>query len=322
MKRIRNKRILVFLLLSVWAAVFPTKACAAGTDTGGESISLTVCAAYSGEVLAGVEYRLYKVADDAENGSYTVRERFQRYPVDLNGFSENADTAYTLSAYAERDRIVPDDTAATDRNGRLAFPSSGKSIRPGLYLLTASPVSHNGETYGTAPLLLRLPYRDEAGNLQPDVTVVGKFSRCTEEDQFVKRRVVKLWAGDSVLTRPKQITVQLLCNGKMYSSVNLSADNNWSYEWTALPGTSDGSTPNRWSVAEEIVNGYTVQITSAGTAFVITNTAVNPTVTDSFTVQGKLPQTGLLWWPVPILTGLGIVFLLLGSVIRTHNRDE
>ena len=30
----------------------------------------------------------------------------------------------------------------------------------------------------------------------------------------------------------------------------------------------------------------------------------------------RLPQTGLLWWPVPVLGALGILLLILGIVNR------
>lgn len=36
----------------------------------------------------------------------------------------------------------------------------------------------------------------------------------------------------------------------------------------------------------------------------------------------KLPQTGLLWWPVPVLAVAGLTLLLLGCVYRKENHDE
>lgn len=32
--------------------------------------------------------------------------------------------------------------------------------------------------------------------------------------------------------------------------------------------------------------------------------------------SGKLPQTGLLWWPVPVLTVAGLLFVTIGSIRR------
>ena len=35
-----------------------------------------------------------------------------------------------------------------------------------------------------------------------------------------------------------------------------------------------------------------------------------------------LPQTGQLWWPVPVLLGCGVVSLLIGATRRKGDRDE
>lgn len=40
------------------------------------------------------------------------------------------------------------------------------------------------------------------------------------------------------------------------------------------------------------------------------------------TPPGRLPQTGQLWWPVPVLLGSGLFSLLLGSVRRRGVDDE
>ena len=38
--------------------------------------------------------------------------------------------------------------------------------------------------------------------------------------------------------------------------------------------------------------------------------------------QGKLPQTGQLWWPVPVLTCVGLICVGCGLIRRRRNRDE
>lgn len=35
-----------------------------------------------------------------------------------------------------------------------------------------------------------------------------------------------------------------------------------------------------------------------------------------------LPQTGLLWWPVPVLLALGLLFVVIGLTRRRSSRDE
>ncbi|HAP78795.1 MAG TPA: hypothetical protein DCQ78_01135, partial [Ruminococcus sp.] len=38
--------------------------------------------------------------------------------------------------------------------------------------------------------------------------------------------------------------------------------------------------------------------------------------------SGKLPQTGQLWWPVPLLAGGGILFIAIGLRIRSRKENE
>ena len=73
--------------------------------------------------------------------------------------------------------------------------------------------------------------------------------------------------------------------------------------------------------------GYTVSISREGITFVITNTLKpfeepepTPTPGTPDTPGENLPQTGVLWWPVPLLAVLGALLLLLGWGLR--RRDE
>lgn len=74
--------------------------------------------------------------------------------------------------------------------------------------------------------------------------------------------------------------------------------------------------------------GYTVSISREGITFVITNT-LKPSEEPAPTPQPSspptpgeptLPQTGVLWWLVPLLAILGALLLLLGWGLR--RRDE
>lgn len=69
-------------------------------------------------------------------------------------------------------------------------------------------------------------------------------------------------------------------------AVTLSEENQWSHAWEELFESAD------WRVDEITdVKEYKKQVSRRGTAFTITNTYKEP----------NLPQTGLLWWPVPLL---------------------
>ena len=127
----------------------------------------------------------------------------------------------------------------------------------------------------------------------------------------VTRKVLKIWNDAACETsRPAQITVQLLQNGVLYDTVTLCPANNWRYTWEDLPAE------NEWTMAEQVVPGYTALVAQKGITFTVTNTAVtSPTSPDTPSLP-VLPQTGQLWWPVPVLAGIGLLLLVLGLMRR------
>lgn len=129
----------------------------------------------------------------------------------------------------------------------------------------------------------------------------------------VTRRVYKLWDDKGYEnSRPASVTVQLLRNGKVYDTVSLTADSDWMHEWDELPRYDKDGKEISWTVKENAVSGYTADIRQSGVNFTITNSIA----------KAKLPQTGSLWWPVPVLAAAGLVFLALGMLRRRLGRDD
>lgn len=115
---------------------------------------------------------------------------------------------------------------------------------------------------------------------------------------------------------------------------------------------------DNWKVKEvDIPKDYTVIYRSNETQYVIVNThkdfddseqppatetsttSTNSSLTETTTVSSlktedsdlpetstssseKLPQTGQLWWPVPLLAGGGILFIAIGLRIRSRKENE
>lgn len=67
------------------------------------------------------------------------------------------------------------------------------------------------------------------------------------------------------------------------------------------------------------VENYTVEITQEGKVFVVTNTYVPEKPTTPSKPDTSLPQTGQLWWPVPVLLAVGLLFVVIGLIRR---RDD
>ncbi len=106
--------------------------------------------------------------------------------------------------------------------------------------------------------------------------------------------VQKVWddAGNEH-QRPVRVTVQLLRDGEVYDTVTLSEATGWSYHWVDLDDSYI------WTVREQNVPpGYTVTVTEQGVYYYIVNT------------YKPIPQTGQLWWPIPVLICFGFIFLI------------
>lgn len=168
-----------------------------------------------------------------------------------------------------------------------------------------------------------------------DVIVHPKFDKHDEpggpDDDTITRKVLKVWKDDSnEKERPKEVIVQLLRDGKVYDTVTLNKANNWRHTWNNLDASY------RWTIVEKELDDYTVEVTREGITFVVTNTYTddipdNPPPTGPTTPTdptppkpGKptLPQTGQLWWPVPVLTAAGLLLVIAGLLRRRGAENE
>ena len=103
--------------------------------------------------------------------------------------------------------------------------------------------------------------------------------------------------------------------------MTLNAANNWRHTWGELPKYNNDGSKIVWSVVEKELENYTVLITQNGITFVVTNTGEHPENPPEHP-DDKLPQTGVLWWPVPVLAAVGLVFLIAGALSRKKNGHE
>ena len=323
----RRKRTLV--LLAAVLCLLTSVAQAAGSIDLTRKPPLTLTCRDGKTALSGAKFSIYRVADADETGELTVRSEFDEFDLDIRGKNDRRwrEMAQTLESYVLRRELTPADSGKTDKTGMLTFPTQGKTLAAGLYLVIGERHTQGGNDYDAEPFFVLLPTQDlENNEWVYDVSANVKFGKTPVPDDgdTVTRKVLKVWDDDGAEdSRPQEITVELLRNGKVYDTVKLSEKNNWRYTWLDLDADA------RWSVTEKTVSGYTVSITREGITFVVTNTK-KPDRTDtpdtpvkpsnpskpSSPAKPTLPQTGAVWWHVEALALSGLVFLILGALDR------
>ena len=319
------------------------------------------CLSYvDGHKVADVKCQLWQVASyDAGRNAFELLDWYKQYHIGFDPSDVDVMTRFTktLYDYVRRDNIRVDKTAVSDFQGVALF----ELLQPGVYLITAEEFEHDGKLYTGQPMLVYIPNLSDDGVLVFSAEVELKFTgrRIPEKpvEEKISRRVLKTWRGDDRSERPESIAVELLKDGKVYDTVELTAENSWRYVWTDLDKNAD------WSIVEqEVPEGYETYTDLKGVTFVIENVKETPPPdippeeppetppetpwtppgtdpgpgpenppTDTWTPPGtpwtppttpqvpndpKIPQTGQLWWPVPVLTIAGLGVLLAGVFCR------
>ncbi len=271
--------------------------------------SLSIYFGADGIGFSAVNFSIYRVANTSENGAFTLTGDFADYSVNLEDLDSSGwrALAQTLAVYTARDELKPLRTQRTGQGGRVSF--AGLAV--GLYLVIGEEYADANAIYTPEPMLVSLPEWTEEGDWNYGIEATCKFDRRDKTPGRVSRKVQKVWKDDgNEDTRPKEISVQLLENGTVVDTVLLNKKNNWEYTWENLDSNA------RWQVVEsEVPAGYTVTVAQEGTIFVITNTR-------PYEPPPKLPQTGMLWWPVPVLACGGLLLVLAGWMVRRKQGDS
>ena len=310
-------------------ALFPVQAFAAGPIDTDRDVTLTIEYKHEGAPVSDVTFDLYYAASVDAYAKFTLAGDFRKYDVEVNGLTtdEWKTLAENLAVYADQDQLKPMDSGKTNAQGSLSFPSQQPpSLKPGLYLVVGRKLVQNGYTYTTEPFLVSLPNLDQKSDTWTyDVIAVPKHTQTENppapSDETVERRVLKVWKDDIQQSRPAEVVIRLLRDGTVYDTVTLNAANNWGYSWEKLPKYNKDGSMIVWSVVETVPEHYTVLITHNGITFVVTNTGEHPENPPEHP-DDKLPQTGVLWWPVPVLAAFGLVFLIAGALSRKKSGHE
>lgn len=253
-------------------------------------------------VIPGATFVLYHVADAVSvdnNLAFEYTEAFEGCGADLNDLNA-AGLAEELLAYA-RANGIEGVVKTADENGTVVF----EDLPLGLYL-----IAQEGELEGYYPInpfVVAIPMTNAEGTAWIyDIEASPKAETApivTPEPVYRSITVRKVWddEDDAQHFRPAAITVHLLMDGEVISTVTLSEENGWTYTWEGL---EDG---HSYTVEEEVPQNYIASYSYGETEIVITNTA-------------KLIQTGQLNWPVPVLAGAGLLALIIGLILISKKK--
>lgn len=258
-------------------------------------------------ILENTEIKIYKIANILDDSSFEINSPFDKYDIDMSIDNYNSmdklSVSKTLESYIKRDSITELDKTLTDAK----FEGNFSELSRGIYLLVGNEKIENNMKYIMSPVLLKLD--GNSGDLINDFELKYEKHDIEEKENI---KAYKLW-DDSKINRPESIEIQLLQDGKIYDTTPLNEANNWKKIWDKLPS---GHT---YEVVEKNVpDNYKVLIKSEGSVFKIINT-----IKDGAKEPPKnntVPQTGQLWWPIPLLLTISLMFILIG--IKKNRKHE
>ena len=280
---------------------------------------------------------LYLVNAEPVNQAVSIC-RAEAFMVSLPGLDADGEQwLYDVSVRVKYTKEPVDTEETVERYILKVWEGDAEQIRPDQIQVE---LRRNGELYDTVTLNAEnnwrhywpeLPRLDAAGNenewsiveLEVEdylltVSLEGVTFLLTntyapgDDGAFLRRSVMKVWNDTGYEDeRPESIQVYLLRNGEKHDARILDESNQWQTVWENLPARDQNGNEINWTVQEEEIPGYYVGYTEMGEHILITNSIVKPT----------LPQTGLMWWPVPVLAALGLLMLVLGRLAKGRAED-
>lgn len=279
-----KKHILKSLITSVLVVMSLFAMSVSAYAVSGESYTLTVDFETDNSSISGSQVKVYRVFD---RNNALVGD-FAKYNVKLGDATDSealGKLSDTLSAYVTNDNIKADYSGTTGASGKASFTVS----QEGIYLITATPVDVGDFRYTPKPSLVRIPYVSASGERVTQVTVELKYER---------RNIGTGSVSTSATTSETSV-----------SSVS-----------TEISSTTTESVTSS-VVTSSAYNNTTTTSKTTVTTSEPTTTTVKTSATTTVT-EPELPQTGQLWWPVPVMFIAGVLILLVGIIVCYTTGDE
>lgn len=273
-----------------------------------------------------------------EDLNYDNIEEYQQILGNIENFISVKNIAY--------DKVV----RTSNDDGLYIF----EDLELGLYYLSCKSVTQNGKEYTSEPLLVLVEGEENSSGdmvfdykAKPKISVVEKPNNNTgnntgsydsddddddenEDDEYEENEeekednqeltsifVEKEWKGTSSDREiPQYIEVELYKDGKLYSVVVLDDSNLWKHTWRNLDKNAV------WGVLEKtILDDFDTTYKRDGFDFIITNTykeseEENDLELDLETDGDRIPETGSFASQVPVFISIGLIFILLGILLK------
>jgi len=344
-KRISKFGAWVFVLLFT-VMLLPAVVHAAPLINTNAKGSLTLSFTPAEKPARGVTFNLYQIADITRHGKIVSTAKFSKYQLPFSEMKADEwdEMTLTLQGYIAADKIMPDYFSETDINGQIVF----ENMPVGVYLVVGDIYHADEHYYLPQAYIVSLPGKGENAVWEYQIESSVKYE-VRPEQKPITLEILKVWHEDEVSERPVSIEVEVYENEKLYTTVTLHTDNNWRHILTELKAGAV------WTVREKAIpEGYTVMVENQANRIVVNNTRVpeepetqpeesenqveepetppeeaetppktpdSPPETSGETGE-KLPQTGVLWWPVPVLAATGLLFIVIGVFLRRGREDE
>jgi len=308
------KRILSLLLCLMLLACCITSVSAASTTQATEKIdtsktcTLDVSYKYGDVTLSGETISLYKVASVNADMVYTLDETFEKLNVtftDVENQKAYDQLNITASGLVLANKVKADYTAVTDANGVAHF--EGLSV--GMYMVSNLCVLKGEKYYTVESFLVSTPTVGADGKWIYNVTSQPKATTDPEPTKGLRtyKVVVAFVDKGNEDKRPESVEITIVRKGKAPEKVTLTAEKNWTYEWTEVDDGTEISV-----IEENVPEGYTYATSRLGDVFTVTNTYVEPTPKDG----DNVPVTLL----IAVMAISGAALIALGVAGKKRNK--
>lgn len=321
-----------------------------------DDCTLTLICKKQDEPISNVKWNIYRVGEKSKTGEYSLTGQFADYPVSLDGIetvSQAQEAAGSLENYAVLDKLAPDASGVSDSEGAASLGT----VTAGVYLICGETYLTDEFKVTPSPMLLELTSEDLA---EGNITAYAKFEyeTITNETEFGVRKVWDM-QGSSDSLRPESIKVGIYCDNELTETVELNEENNWEYFWKGSAKSDwrvkEIDVPEDFTVVVktnetlfQIENTYVSKIEDSSSqpdsssSSSVPDSSSSSSVPDSSSLSSKpdsstasskpssgnatgtgnekLPQTGSLWWPVPVLAGVGVVLIAAGGRLNKKRK--